>query len=233
MNKVLDSILLGDNACEEFYKWFEKEEFRKWILNILPEIEKCEETKQDNPWHIYNCLDHILKSVENINKQTKGLPLEERRMLAYVMFLHDIGKPECYIRRYSKLYGREVDSFFAHNKASKRIAERVLPSLGFDYETREKMELLIQEHDVFMFITLEPTKNQHHKVLTPELLNEKINEFSGFGNGKKLLGQLIMVGRADSLAQNPKMTAKSLRLLDRMQLMLDEKNKNCSNKIIE
>ena len=48
------------------------------------------------------------------------------------MFLHDIGKPECHIRRYSKLYKREVDSFFNHNIAGVKIAARVLREFGFD-----------------------------------------------------------------------------------------------------
>ena len=109
MIKVLDSILLNDNVVQEFYKHYKETGFHKWLLNLLPEVEACRNLKQDNPWHIYNCLDHILHSVEQMNNQTKGLNHEERRMLAYTMFLHDMGKPECYLRRYSKLYKREVD----------------------------------------------------------------------------------------------------------------------------
>lgn len=228
MKKVLDSILLSDNACEEFYKNYKKENFKKWILNLLPEIENCRTTKQDNPWHVYNCLDHILHSVENINKQTKNLPNEQRKMLAYVMFLHDMGKPECYLRRYSKLYGKEVDSFFGHNKASVKIAQRVLPILCFNKNSMLKMELLIEDHDVFMFLTLENDKNVHHTVLTQAVVDKMVNKYECVGNGKELLNQLIMVGRADNLAQNQKMTTKSLKLLDKMQEMFNGKDKAVS-----
>lgn len=70
---LLDKILLSNNVIDEFYKNYENPSFKKWILNILPEIEDCKNTKQDNPWHVYNCLDHILHSVENINKLSKGI----------------------------------------------------------------------------------------------------------------------------------------------------------------
>ena len=125
-----------------------------------------------------------------MNKQTANLNIKERKMLAYVMFLHDIGKPECYLRRYSKLYGREVDSFFNHNKSSVKVAERVLPNLGFNNEEIEKMKLLINEHDVFMFLTLEDDGNKYHSVLTPSVVNEMIVKFNQVGDGAKLLNYL-------------------------------------------
>ena len=118
MQKVLDEILLSSNVVERFYENYKIPKFKNWLVSILPEIEDCNKTNQDNPWHVYNVLEHILHSVEEMNKQTKTEEYKIRRMLAYTMLLHDIGKPECKIRRYSKLYKREVDSFFNHNLAS-------------------------------------------------------------------------------------------------------------------
>ena len=225
MIKVLDSILLNDNVVQEFYKHYKETGFHKWLLNLLPEVEACRNLKQDNPWHIYNCLDHILHSVEQMNNQTKGLNHEERRMLAYTMFLHDMGKPECYLRRYSKLYKREVDSFFNHNKAGVQIAQRVLPNLNFKSEDIEKIKLLIDEHDVFMFITLEDDGNKFHRVLSSELIDEMINKYNEVGDGLTLLNMLIMVGKSDNMAQNPEMTGNSLMLINKMQDIVNDKSK--------
>ena len=222
MKSVLDSILLSNDVCEQFNEKYKSEDFKNWILSILPEVEDCKNLKQDNPWHIYNCLDHILHSVEGMNKQTEGMREETRKMLAYVMFLHDIGKPECYLRRYSKLYGREVDSFFNHNKASVKVAQRVLPSFGFDEQEQKKMELLIEEHDVFMFITLSDDGNKFHKVLNESLVKDFVEKYNSYGDGEEVLSQLIMVGRADNMAQNPKMTKESLHMLDVMNDLLLE-----------
>lgn len=221
MIEQLDQVLLGDNVVEEFFKKLESEEFCKWINNILPEVSDCKNLEQDNPWHIYNCLEHILHSVEAINEQTKGLDDNSRRILAYTMFLHDIGKPECKIRRYSKLYKKEVDSFFGHNKASMKIANRVLPQFGFDQIDIDQIKMLIEEHDMFMFITLNDDGNRYHKVLSHDVINEQIAKFNSVGDGRRLMEYLIMVGRADNLAQNPQMTGESLHLIDVMEDMLE------------
>lgn len=222
MIKVLDEILLSDNVVENFHKHYEDVNFKNWIVSVLTEVENCKNQKQDNPWHIYNCLDHILHSVEEMNKQTKGLEFNIRRMLAYTMFLHDIGKPESYVRRYSKLYKREVDSFFNHNIAGVKIAGRVLADFNFDNLDASIIKELIDKHDIFMFITLTDDGNKFHKVLTKEYLNEIITDLDKVYDGKTLVKYLIMVGRSDNKAQNPKMTKDSLRLLDDMDSMINE-----------
>ena len=73
---------------------------------------------------------------------------------------------------------------------------------------------------MFMFLTLEDDGNRYHAVLSEEYLKNKILELNNFGNGKQLLEWLILIGRADNKAQNPKMTGKSLELLDKMETML-------------
>ncbi len=227
MLKQLDEILLSDNAREMFYQNYQNQEFKNWILSILPEIELCKNQKQDNPWHIYDCLDHILHSVEEMNNQTRYMDFETRKMLAYTMFLHDIGKPQCYFRRYSNLYGRYVDSFFNHNLVSEKIAERVLPKLEFNKKQSNIICLLVKEHDLFMNLTLEDDGNKYHIVLTQQYLDKLFKKFNVFCDGKKLLNFLVMVGRADNLAQNPKMTKESLKKIDIFENMLKkERAKN-------
>lgn len=221
MQEILDKILLSEKAGEEFYKNYKNPEFKNWLISILPEIEDCAKTEQDNPWHIYNVLGHILKSVEEMNKQTIYLDLKTKRMLAYTMFLHDIGKPQTKLRRYSKFYGKEVDSFFNHNIASVKIAEGVLDKFGFDKYEQKIVKQLIEDHDIFMFITLKDNKNPYHKVLTKELLNEHICRLDKIGNGKQLMKYLIMVGRADNKAQNPELTQEPLYKLEVMENMLN------------
>lgn len=233
MNKILDKILLSDNPVESFNTFYNNNlEFKNWLINLLPEVEDCKNLKQDNPWHIYNCLEHILNSVKEINKLTTKFDYKARKMLAYTMFLHDIGKPECKIRRYSKLYKKEIDSFFNHNKASKKIANRVLKDFGFNEKESEIIETLIDEHDMFMFITLTDDKNPHHQTLTNNLLKQEINKLNKVYNGYKMMDYLLCVGRADNLSQNPAMTKNSLLLLDKMQNMLNNLNKKTNEEIL-
>lgn len=219
LNKLND-ILLSDDVVLEFNKSYSDINFYDWINIVLPEIEDCRKLKQDNPWHIYNCLEHILNSVQNMNRLTADLDLKSRKMLAYTMFLHDIGKPQCHIRRYSKLYNRYVDSFFDHNHASVKIADRVLPSFGFSSTDIVQIKALIEDHDIFMSLTLKEDGNKFHRVLSEEVIIEEVSKLNKVGNGKQLLEFLIKVGKADNLAQNPQMTKSSLKLLDVMEDML-------------
>ena len=136
------------------------------------------------------------------------------------MFLHDIGKPDCYIRRYSKQYGRDVDSFFNHNKRSAEISKEALADFGFSKEDIRQMVMLIYKHDIFMFISLNETSNKFHKQLSQEIIDQEIHEFEKVGNGENLLKCLILMGRADNKAQNPEMTDESLRLLSVMEEMV-------------
>ena len=221
MIKKLDSILLSSNVVDNFYKEYNGE-FQNWLLGILPEVEDCKNRNQDTPWHIYSVLDHILHSVEEMNKQTEHLDNNVRRMLAYIMFLHDIGKPQAHIRRYSKLYGREVDSFFGHNLASVKIADRVLDKFNFNTQEIDIIRTLVENHDIFMFITLQDDGNPHHHALTEEYLKEIISNLDKTFDGIILMRYLLMVGRSDSLAQNPAMTKNSLHLLDIMKEMVEK-----------
>ncbi len=222
MIEKLDEILLSENVVKNFYESLKDKKFKNWILQILPEVEDCKNLNQDNPWHIYNCLDHILHSVEEINRMSQDLSKETRRLLAYTMFFHDIGKPSCHLRRYSKKYGREIDSFFNHNIASKKIAGRVAKSFGFSKKEQAQIEMLIELHDIFMFITLHDDGNRFHHVLTPEYLNSEISKLDAVGDGKSLMKLLVMVGIADNKAQNPQMTKSSLHTLDVINEMLQQ-----------
>ena len=223
MLNLLNQILLSDNVVENFYKNYQKPEFKNWLLSILPEIEDCKNTEQDNPWHKYNCLDHILHSVEEMNKQTQNLEYDTRRVFAYTMLLHDIGKPEAKIRRYSKLYGREVDSFFDHNLVSVRIANRVLDKFDFSQGQKDMILKLVKEHDIFMGLTLDDKLNPHTRKFSKDILDELIKGLDE-NNGENLMKCLVMVSRADTLAQNPKMTSQPLKLLEVINDMLNNQN---------
>ncbi len=217
----LDQILLSQNVTENFYNAFKHDQtFHKWLSEKLPELVECERQQQNNPWHKYNVLGHILHSVEEMNKQTEGMPQEERRKLAYVMLFHDIGKPATHITRQKD--GKTIDSFFGHNVKSCEIAQRCLPSFDFGMRELVQMSQLIYKHDIFMFIKDHPTNNPHWKQLSFQVLEKEIADLSQTGDGHELMRQLVMVGRADNLAQNEKMTAPSLAMLDKIDTMLDE-----------
>lgn len=218
--ETLNKILLSANVVEDFHKAYTNEEFKNWLLIILPEVEDCKNQQQDNPWHKYNVLDHILHSVEEINKLTTNLEYETRRMLAYTMFYHDIGKPACHIRRFGKSYGRMIDSFFGHNIKSEEIAKRTLSIFEFNEKEKQIICKLVNKHDFFINVSEFPTQNKFKTPLSLDLINKQIEQFNEIGNGLQLFKYLVMVSRADNLAQNEKMTFAPLRMLDKIENML-------------
>lgn len=221
---LLDKILLSANVTENFHKHYaQNEEFKAWLIGILPQVEDCKNQEQNNPWHKYNVLDHILHSVEEMNKQTKDLPEKTKRLLAYSMFYHDIGKPKCHIVREKN--GVMIDSFFNHNIESAKVVQETASQFGFKEDEIEKLEQLVLKHDTFMNLRLFPTSNPYLKQLTPEVVDAEIEYFNAFGDGKELLEYLLMIGKSDNLAQNEKMTADSLKLLETFKSMLESKQK--------
>ncbi len=220
MLKKLDEIILSNKVVENFYNHYQNnQEFKLWIDKNIPEIDLCEKQQQNNPWHKYNVLGHILHSIEEMNKQTSNMDLNERKLLAYTMLFHDIGKPEKHITREKD--GVVIDSFFDHNVASERIAKVCLPKLGFNEEEINIIAKLVYKHDIFMYIKDFKTKNPYWKTLTKELIEEEIKDLNSVGEGVQLMRWLVKVGRADNLAQNEKMTAESLRMLDKIDTILN------------
>lgn len=215
--ELLDNILLSDSVCELFHYEYETNKFfNEWINKTISEIKDCYNNPQNNPWHIYNILDHILYSVEEMNKLTKDLSFNDRRLLAYTMLLHDIGKPKCKFQRMKD--GKIIDSFFKHNIESSKIAKRVLPNLNFSNEEIECMCELIYKHDIFINITLNKD-DKHKRILSEKLVLNELDKVES-GDKYKVLSYLIKVGKADNNAQNPKMTKEKIELLNKMEEML-------------
>lgn len=221
--ETLDNILLSNNVVDNFYdEYNSNRDFKNWLDGILPEVDKCEKQIQRNPWHKYNVLGHILHSVDEMNKQTQNLPANDRRLLSYTMFLHDMGKPVCHIERMKD--GRLIDSFFGHNVESANVCDRVAHNLGFDGNEADKLRTLVYKHDIFMFIKDFPTDNPHWRRLDNNVIDEEIADLSQHGDGKQLMRYLVMIGRSDNLAQNEKMTKDSLAMLDKFDNMIDERD---------
>ena len=91
-------------------------------------------------------------------------------------------------------------------------------------EVKPNVTTTVSQNDVY--VTLEQT-GSNISIKTSSL--SEIKDLNEVGNGMVLMKYLVMVGRADNLAQNEKMTGDSLKLLDNIDNMLyymqHEKNK--------
>ncbi len=124
----LNKTLLSDNPAmlKTAYELGLTKEF-------LPEIDRCFETEQHNPHHCYNVGDHIIKSVESIEKD---------KTLRLTMLLHDIAKPECLTTDENG-----IDHFHGHQSKSCDKAKEILRRLKYDNDTIDMVSRLVRHHD--------------------------------------------------------------------------------------
>ncbi len=219
--KLLDNALLSENALEKFYDVYENNvELKNWLIDILPEVELSKNQTQNNPWHLYNVLDHILHSVEYINEMTQSLPKNYRRFLAYTMFFHDLGKPASHTIKEAD--GKELDRFFNHNLEGEKIVLREADKFGFNKDEIKIMAKLVHDHDIFLHFYAEDSDphKDHYKKVDNNLINLLIKDFDSFGDGKQILEFLVFVGRADALAHTPENAKSKFKIFDKMDEFL-------------
>ncbi len=100
---------------------------------ILPEFDRCMETPQNNPHHIYNVGEHTMCAL---------MQARPDRILRTAILLHDVGKPLC-----RSTDEKGIDHFYGHPEAGAKIAEEILRRLKSDNETRRKTVQLVRCHD--------------------------------------------------------------------------------------
>ncbi len=101
---------------------------------ILPEFDRCMDTPQNSPYHIYNVGEHTIRSMCEI---------PNTKVLRLTMLMHDFGKPDV---RWTDSLGR--DHFKGHEKKSAEMADGILRRLKFDNDTRKRVVNLIRWHDL-------------------------------------------------------------------------------------
>lgn len=220
LNKF-NQILLSSHVVEEFNLALSDPAFIKFLQTNIPEILFCKDNKQNNPWHIYDILNHVLHSVEEINKQTIDLDKDTQKFLAYTMFFHDIGKPECKTTEVKN--GVKRDRFFGHNIASEKITKRRIKNFGFSTDDAKIIAILVRKHDDFMVLYDSYLHAKDNSKVILKFLRKEITDLDKLGNGTTLMSYLIMVGVADRKSQNPAMVDKGLKLLAECQVTLNDK----------
>jgi tRNA nucleotidyltransferase (CCA-adding enzyme) len=100
---------------------------------ILPEVEACFHTAQNNPHHAYNVGEHSLRAV--------GACMNDK-CLRWAMLLHDAGKA---VTRTTDEKG--IDHFYGHPAKSVELAKGILDRLRFDNRSADRILRLISHHD--------------------------------------------------------------------------------------
>lgn len=103
------------------------------IFKIIPELSICKDFKQNNIWHIYDVLEHILHVVDEVSNNLD---------LRLAALFHDIGKPFVY-----KEDENGVGHFYGHWNKSNEIFCKYADKYNLDESTKRIVSNLIIYHD--------------------------------------------------------------------------------------
>ena len=176
-------------------------EYPDVLAVIVPEIAPMVGYDQANHHHVYDLWEHTVLGVENIPPDP---------LMRLVMLLHDTGKPAC----------RTTDEngeghYRGHPKRSAEIAFRTAEALRMDHESRDRLCLLVLNHDT-------PLRTQTGEVDTSRsFLLRRLNRY-----GAENLRALFLIHRADRIAtgySSPEREDARLRLrMDALDALLRE-----------
>lgn len=130
----LCKLLLGAGATKILL------EYSDVIAVIIPEFLPCIGFEQNNRFHQYTVYEHIARAVGNYSGNDVAVKV--------ALFLHDIGKPQCYTE------DERGGHFYGHAVPSTDIARIVLERLRFNNKTKTEVLELIFNHDA----VIEPTQ---------------------------------------------------------------------------
>ena len=225
--KELDDILLSPHPEISFYKKAqESKDFFNKLNEIFPELRDCYNEPQNNKWHIYNVLDHTLHSIKNINELSTNLPTNTQKVLAYTMFYHDLGKPKALKINLESV--NPTHSFAYHQELSAEIVDRTIKNFSFNEDEQEQIYGLVKYHDYFMLSYKNTDKYIKNQDTLKECIKDDITFFGEGECGKNFLNNIVLVSKADNLAQNPELTGPSLEFLYCYESLLNKIDYNQS-----
>ena len=160
------------------------------ILEIIPELEQSIGFEQNNPYHCYDVLSHILFSVDAAPREL---------VIRLTMLLHDIAKPKCYTQS-----DDGSGHFHGHPQESSEMSKKILRRLKYDTNTIETVTDLVLYHDSDVKQERKHIKRWLNKI------------------GEVRLRQLLVVKRADAIAQSEKYRKAKLDGIDEVLALLDE-----------
>lgn len=161
-------------------------EYSDVIATVIPEFLPCISFEQNNRFHQYTVYEHIVRAVGNYG----GNDLSVR----VALFLHDIGKPQCYTE------DEKGGHFYGHAVPSTDIARAILERLRFDNRTKDEVLELIFNHDA----VIEPTQRVVKKWLNKigeerflQLLDVRMADIKAHAEGT----QTSRINRCNSLRE--------------------------------
>lgn len=159
---------------------------------FFPEWDLAMETPQKHPHHCYGVGEHILHSLPEVHAD---------KVLRIAMLLHDIAKPAV-----MEIDDKDVTHFHGHAVKGEIMAREILRRLKFDNDTISKVCKLVLYHDYGNGV-----------VPNRRIVRRTVNKI-----GEELFPSLLLVKRADILAQSDYLRQEKLQNLEAWKSCYEE-----------
>ncbi len=180
----LSGILIGPGAGRVL------RQYGPVIFQVIPELAPQAGFDQKNPHHIHDIWTHTAMAVDAAAPEP---------VLRLTMLLHDVGKPAAFFTDEAG-----VGHFYGHGETGAEMAEGILRRLRCDTATRERVCLLIRNHDI------KPPK-------TPRAARRLLARL-----GEDAARQLGACWRADNADRPAAVRARNMALIDEWEKLLAE-----------
>ena len=160
------------------------------IFQVIPELAPQAGFDQQNPHHIHDIWTHTAMAVDAAAPEP---------VLRLTMLLHDVGKPAAFFTDEAG-----VGHFYGHGETGAEMADGILRRLRCDTATRERVCLLIRNHDI------KPPK-------TPKAARRLLARL-----GEDAARQLVACWRADNADRPAAVRARNMALIDEWEKLLAE-----------
>ena len=139
------------------------------ICSVFPELDASVGFMQHNPYHHFTVYEHLARSTAEVRPET---------ILRLTMLFHDAGKPRAFT-----VDEKGIGHAYGHAEYSVKLAASAMERLRVDNKTRDKVLLLVRDHDLPLEDSL-------------KMLRRRLGAY-----GEETLLQLMEVQRADALGK--------------------------------
>jgi tRNA nucleotidyltransferase (CCA-adding enzyme) len=176
-------------------------EYWNIITVFIPELLPLKDFKQNNPHHLYDCLNHTLRVIDNT---------EQNIVLRLAALFHDSGKPKTYSEDEN-----HVGHFYGHPLVSKEIAKKVLRRLKYSNNIIGEVSHLVEFHDYPITLNEKSIKKMLNyigidsmdalfKLKRADILGQGVFKEQNLVNielAQKMIDEVIKTGKCFSLKQ--------------------------------
>ena len=168
----------------------------------VPDIARMVGFDQRSKWHCYDVWEHCLHALELVSADAPSV-------VRHVTLLHDVGKPSTF-----SMGSDGRGHFYGHEEQGARMVRRIFENLHWRRADVERAVTLVRLHDH----RIDPTPRGVRRVLSRLARSFVGAEDQAFA----LFDKLLQVKRADTLAHAPSCTARRMREIEQVEVLLAE-----------